>query len=145
MTKSEISRVLRAVSALLDELSQAELEALSAGRGRLHFVFNDAEHRVKPQHSEGIGAMVADLAKCTSREEAQRVLGAVESKDRLISLAKAMKVHTVKNDRREDVESKIINFAIGGRLRSEALSSLNLGSGGGEPQSDGVPAPDVKR
>jgi hypothetical protein len=108
-----------------------------AGHGRLVFVRGDSEPKTLSESpSADTTELVSALSICNNREDAQVVLNRVESKDRLVSLARAMKVHTVKNDRREDIENKIITFAIGGKLRTEALSTLNLGSGSGGAPAD---------
>jgi hypothetical protein len=51
-----------------------------------------------------------------------------------MSLAKGQKLYVAKNDRREDIENKIIEFVIGAKLRTEAIQPLNLK--GGRNQAD---------
>lgn len=136
MAKSGTPKLLRALAAALDDLSQSEIDLLLAGKGRLIYLPETADGKKSDAQEHDVGDLIAKLSACSSREEAQRLLVEVETKDRLIAVAKAMKVHTVKNDRREDIEGKIIAFAIGGRLRSEAINTLNLGSGGPEAKTD---------
>lgn len=136
MAKSGTPKLLRALATALDDLSQSEIDLLLAGKGRLVYLPEAADEKKSDAQEHDVAALIAKLSACNSREEAQRLLVEVETKDRLIAVARAMKVHTVKNDRREDIESKIIAFAIGGRLRSEAINTLNLGSGGPASQTD---------
>ena len=136
MAKSGTPKLLHALATALDELSQAELDLLLAGKGRLIYLPETAEQKKTELQEHDVGALLTKLSACNIREDAQRLLLEVETKDRLIALAKAMKVHTIKNDRREDIESKIIAFAIGGRLRSEAINTLNLGSSAPDVQTD---------
>lgn len=136
MTKSGTPKLLRALATALDGLSKAELDLLLAGKGRLIYL-PEASDPKKPEAQEhDVSALITKLAACNTREDAQCLLMEVETKDRLVALAKAMKVHTVKNDRREDIESKLIAFAIGSRLRSEAINTLNLGSSAPDVQTD---------
>jgi hypothetical protein len=136
MAKSGTPKLLRALATALDELSQAEIDLLLAGKGRLVYLPEAADLKKPESQEHDVTALISKLSACNTREDAQRLLTEVETKDRLVALAKAMKVHTVKNDRREDIESKIIAFAIGGRLRSEAINTLNLGSSAPESQTD---------
>ena len=136
MAKSGTPKLLRALATALDELSQSELDLLLAGKGRLVYLPEAAYPKKAESQEHDVSALITKLSACNTREDAQRLLVKVETKDRLIALAKAMKVHTVKNDRREDIESKIIAFAIGGRLRSEAINTLNLGSSAPDVQTD---------
>jgi hypothetical protein len=55
----------------------------------------------------------------------------------LAAFARLLKVHVVKHDRRDDIESKIVEFVIGGKLRTEAIRSLNLKGASGQSSDDG--------
>lgn len=137
MPKSTVSKALRALATALEDLEPAGLEALLAGKGRLVFVpVGKAGH--KSAHTDfDVNAVLTHLNACDNRADAQRILESVERKDQLLVLAKSMKVHVVKHDRREDVEKKIIAFAIGGKLRTEAFQTLNLRGGITDPETGG--------
>jgi hypothetical protein len=137
MPKSTITKALRAIASALDDLEQHELDALAAGRGRLIFVPSDKPQGKSDSPNFDVQAIVGSLNQCENREDAQRLLAGVESKDRLVAIAKALKVHVVKHDRREDIENKVIAFAIGSKLRTEAIQSLNLRGGSPDPGNDG--------
>lgn len=129
MAKTTISKTLRAIAIALDELEQNDIDALVAGKGRLLFVASEELQASAPSPDIDIVAIVGRLSQCHNRDDAYRVLSDIDNKERLVLLAKAMKVHVVKHDRREDIESKIVAFAIGGKLRTEALQSINLRGG----------------
>jgi hypothetical protein len=74
---------------------------------------------------------------CKDRSAAQGILSAIRNRDALANFARALKVHVVKHDRREDIEAKIVEFVIGGKLRTEAIQSLNLKGGSGRQSDDG--------
>lgn len=132
MAKSPIPKALRAISAALDELESYEIDMLVAGRGYLVFVSGERPAPTPDVQYFDAQEILDRLDKCETRDDAQRVLSEVESKDRVVLVAKALKVHVVKNDRREDIEKKIIAFAIGRKLRTEAIQSLNMRGGNGE-------------
>lgn len=137
MAKSPIPKALRAIAIALEELESHEIDLLIAGRGRLIFVHGD-KPATKPEAIDfDIQSLIHRLEKCESRDSAQQLLADVEGKDRVALIAKALKVHIVKNDRREDIEGKIIAFAIGRKLRSEAIQSLNMRAGNDDAKTDG--------
>ena len=130
MLDSMTSRMLREIATTLDGLDPDEIEAIVVGKGRLVFEPIESGSAKARLSSFDVHAIVEKLNLCEDRETAQRLLAEVESKDRLVAVAKVLKVHVVKHDRREDVEQKLIAFAIGGKLRTEAIQSLNLRGGG---------------
>lgn len=137
MAKSPIPKALRAIALALEDLESYEIDQLISGRGHLIFVHGD-KAPTKPEAIDFNSQSLLDrLEKCESRDSAQQLLSDVESKDRLVSIAKALKVHIVRNDRREDIEGKIISFAIGRKLRSEAIQSLNMRGGTDDAKTDG--------
>ena len=123
MAKSPIPKALRAIASALEDLESHEIDMLISGSGHLIFVHGDKAAAKPETISFNIQSLLDRLEKCESRDSAQHLLSEVEAKDRLVSIAKALKVHIVKNDRREDIEGKIIAFAIGRKLRSEAIQS----------------------
>jgi hypothetical protein len=135
MSKSPLAKTLRAIASALENLEPHELDALVAGRGRLVFVSNEQPDKQMPKDMD-IQTILGRLNRCENREDAQKVLSEISSRERLATIAKALKVHVVKDDRREDIEKKIISFAIGSKLRTEAIQSLNLRGGGSEPPDE---------
>jgi len=130
MATSPIPKTLRALAKALESLDQHELDAIASGRGKLVFVSGEKRHDKPASSGADVEELIATLNGCETRESALKALQEVESKERLIAIAKALKVHVVKQDRREDIEGKIVSFAIGGRLRSEAIQSLNMNGSG---------------
>jgi hypothetical protein len=129
--KSSLTRLFRLFAATVDGLDQQQIDQLLAGKGKLIFsVAGKAKEKnnVLPVDQ---AAIVANLNACKSREDARRVLSAITGRDALAALARTLKVHVIKNDRREDIEAKIIEFVTGGKLRTEAIQSLNLKGGTG--------------
>ena len=69
------------------------------------------------------------LNECNDRDEARQILSTIVNRNTLASLAKNLKIHVTKHDKREDIENKLIESVIGGKLRTEAIQTLNLGGG----------------
>ena len=131
--RDDLAKLFRIFAAVIDRLDQRQLDQLLAGEGKL--VFNNAEKFKETSTTRAVDqtAILQELSGCQERDEARRTLSAITSRDALASFARALKLHVVKRDRREDIESKIIEFVIGGRLRTEAIQSLNLKGFGNTP------------
>jgi hypothetical protein len=132
--KTPFIKLLRIVVQTIEDLDQDQIDQLVAGKAKLTFNpirrISDANTAPSPPDHNKI---LERLNECKNREEARLVLNEITNKDSLAAIARALKVHVVKHDRREDIESKIIEFIIGGKLRTEAIRSLNLKGGGSRP------------
>ena len=134
--KSRLTRLLRIFVATIESLDQEQIDLLMAGKAKLALV---ATGRAKETNSAQLPdqtRILEKLNKCKDRDEARRVLSAIINRDALAAFARTLKVHVVKHDRREDIESKVIEFVIGGKLRTEAIRSLNLKGGGSRPAEE---------
>lgn len=126
MNKSALPKTLRVIAAALEALDQQELDALVAGKGKLVFVVSEKTQEKSETQTLDVEAVVEHLNICKDREEARRILSDITNKESLSLLARSQKIHVAKHDRREDIENKIIEFVIGGKLRSEAIQTLNM-------------------
>jgi hypothetical protein len=132
MQKQALARVLRAIAAAIDSLDQEEVDQLIAGKGRLTVTPTDKPRKNDSIASDDSRALWQKLNDCKDRNEARQVLSPIARRDALASFAKMHKIHVTKQDRREDIENKLIEFVIGGKLRTEAIQTLNLKSGSRE-------------
>jgi len=144
MSKREVSNLLKAVVQALKELDESQYQQLLEGKGRIQFI--DLEPRVttgksrkgklslkiKLNHDQ-LRVLADQLQGCQTREEVRKLLikdNRVFLRDTLAQLARLLDIYVNKDDRREAIEDKIVEFVVGTRLRSEAIMSLNLkGSG----------------
>jgi len=124
--KSPLARTLRAIAGALESLNDQELEALVAGKGRLVYMADDQVSEVDSRPIVDTEPLQTRLNSCKSREEGRDVLSNISNKEALASLARSLRIHVAKHDRREDIESKIVEAVIGAKLRSEAIQSLNM-------------------
>jgi hypothetical protein len=136
--KNIYSKLLRIIASTLDNLSEEELENLLSGKGTLVYkptdIISKTNSKETPQ-SVDTGDILNRLNECQDREKARAVLSEVPNKETLTTIAKSLKVHVVKYDRREDIENKIIEFLIGAKLRTEAIHSLNMKGGKGNDEN----------
>ena len=130
--KSALAKVLRIVATTIEGMTERDMELLLAGKGRLTFTPSEKPKNVHTEPSADHAELMTRLNDCRDRDAARQVLLSVPTKDALMSLAKAQKLYVAKNDRREDIENKIIEFVIGAKLRTEAIQTLNLKGGGNQ-------------
>lgn len=133
--KHTLTKAIHAIAKAIDGLDQEEVDQLVAGKGRLTFTRNEKPRRNESNVSDDTSAVWQKLNDCKDRNEARLVLSSVTRKDALTSFARMQKIHVTKQDRREDIENKLIEFVIGGKLRTEAIRSLDLNGGSGEGHS----------
>jgi hypothetical protein len=137
--KNRLAQLLRILISNLEALNEQQIDQLLAGKARLTVTaIKKAKVDVGGFSRQSLLDLVGQLNRVRDRSEARQILDSVASRDALAALARALKVHTVKHDRREDIESKIVEFVIGGKLRSEAIRSLNLKAGGGSRSNDEI-------
>lgn len=130
--KNALAKVLRTLATTIEGMGEEEVELLLAGKGKLTFTPSEKPKNQQVEPSADHAALMSKLNDCKDRDEARQVLQSVATKEALTSLAKAQKLHVTKNDRREDIENKIIEFVIGAKLRTEAIQTLNLKGGGNQ-------------
>ena len=133
--KHELAKVLHGIAAAIDSLDQEEVNQLIAGKGRLTFTPTSKPRKNDNIVSDDSGAVWQKLNDCKDRDEARQVLSSIPRRDALAVFAKTQKIHVTKQDKREDIENKLIEFVIGGKLRTAAIQTLNLKGGSGETQN----------
>ena len=134
--KATIANLFRLLAATVEGLDQQQLDALLAGTGKLTFAVTRTAKEKSTTAPLDHATILEELNGCKDRLEAGRVLSRITGRDALAALARTLRVHVIKNDRREDVESKIIEFVIGGKLRTEAIQSLNMKGGTTNPSEE---------
>jgi hypothetical protein len=135
--KNIYSKLLRIIASILENFSEEEIENLLSGKGTLVYkqtgvISKSNKEHPQPTDTENI---LNQLDECQDRENARAVLSEVPNKEILTVIAKSLKVHVVKYDRREDIENKIIEFLVGAKLRTEAIHSLNMKGGKGSSEN----------
>lgn len=135
MEKTRLIKLLHILVATIENLDQDQIDQLLVSKAKLAFVVTEKAAQAGNTQLPDQTTTLKELEDCKDRDEARRILSAITSRDALATFARTLKVHVVKHDRREDVESKIIEFVIGGKLRTEALRSVSL-KGGGRPTKE---------
>ncbi|MDY0282702.1 MAG: hypothetical protein RBR35_19375 [Salinivirgaceae bacterium] len=130
--KISLAKSLRALASVLEGLEDRDIELVLAGKGKLVFVPMENQKDSKAKGATGHASIMEQLNECTDRDKARELLSEITNKEEIATFAKSQKIHITKNDRREEIENKIIEFFIGAKLRTEAIQSLNMKGGGRE-------------
>lgn len=125
-----LAKLLRIFVATVESLDRKQIDQLLSGNAKLGLVAGKKKDNARSKISDQTG-ILERLNNAKDRNDARRVLEEVTNKDALSALARTLKVHVIKTDRKEVIESKIVEFIIGGKLRTEAIRSLNLKGGSG--------------
>lgn len=132
--KHEFAKLFRAFSKMLETMTEEEYERFVNGELRFSFVHaRKRKEQAQNTTQDELQAVVSQLLASKSREEAWQILRSDERmqlKDNLTRIAKLLKVHIIKQDKRDEIENKIVEFAIGSKLRSEAIQGVDLKSSG---------------
>jgi len=130
--KNIFTKLFLVIASVIENLSDEEIDNLLSGKATLIYqtLSVSKEEQKTPPKIEN-DSVVKELSECEDREAAKEILSKVPNKETLTSIAKSLKVHIVRYDRREDIENKLIEFVIGAKLRTEAIGSLNMKGGNG--------------
>jgi hypothetical protein len=120
-----MTKLLSIVVTTIDSFSEKDINLLLTGEAKLVLKLADKTSS-NEQKQFDISSIVQKLNESKDRESAKSVLSDVSNKDVLTSVAKSQKIHILKNDRREDIEDKIVQFFVGRKLGTEAIYNLNL-------------------
>jgi hypothetical protein len=134
--KCSLIKLLRTLIATIESLDQQQIDELFAGKAKLAFTPAGRAKETNSKQFVNKSRILDKFNQCEDRDEARRVLSEITTRHALADFARTLKVHVVKHDRREDIESKIIEFVIGGKLRNEAIRSLNLKGGAGRKANE---------
>jgi hypothetical protein len=127
--KGTLAKLFRLFAATIDNLDEHQIDQLIAGKAKLTFTPANKGKELSTAPPIDLAIVLAKLNDCKDRAEAREILSTIVGRDAIESIARTLKVHVVKHDRREDIEAKIVEFVIGGKLRTQAIQSLNLKGG----------------
>jgi hypothetical protein len=124
-----IGQVFSALARALKRLSRDDIELFRKGQLELRFVPTDERRSTKREGQKSkrpapfdAGRLVEALRATTSREEAQQLLlNPGVSVPELRTLARMLDAAVLKDDAAERLRAKVVEAAIGFRLRSEAI------------------------
>lgn len=125
MNKKEISKLFKIIANTVDSLDENQIYLLLSGDGELAFNLKKINNR-NELDSSIIEGIVSELDACKDRESAKSALERIQSKDILAKISKSLNLYITKNDKREQIEDKIIERIVGSKLRTQAIEGVQL-------------------
>lgn len=150
---ADLSRVFRKCAQFFDSVSESDLARFLNGTMELALVGSDGQRFTEDDErlrrgQEDLDQLAERLRAVASREEALKILRGDEllaGRSDLARLAKLLRIHVTKSDKREVLEDKIAENVIGVRLRSEAIQGVNLKSTSGRGPEDDWARPEREK
>src|SRR4051812_28015079 len=99
-------KLIRIFVATIESLDQEQVDLLISGKVKLTVVGPKKTRDASPRAVDEV-EILNRLNDCKDRIAAREILSAIKTRDGLAAFARTLKVHVVKHDRREDIESKI--------------------------------------
>jgi len=133
MYKNEIADLLLAIGKFIKSMSDDDYDKFLNGDLQLQELKQKKvriKDSLKKLTDNDIDIIINKIKNTSNRDEAKTILANEESlalKENLVKVARSLKIHIQKIDKKEDIENKIIEFIIGSRLRTDAIRGLNLG------------------
>ena len=122
--KTAAIEALRVVTRFMSQLSNAEMEALLAGRARLSLEFNQGNITPEPHPNEApqLQEIALLLSEVDSTEAAYAVFGKYDlSRAQLEKMARSIDVAVRKEDTGVKLIDKLVEALVGSRLNSRAI------------------------
>lgn len=139
-TTTDVSRVLKKCAEFFEDVSEADFARFLDGTLKLALLGPEGERSAEEGDDRSrrgpveLNQIAERLRAAASREEALRLLHNEEQmtgRNDLAQLARYLRIHVTKQDKRDSLGDKIIEAVIGVRLRSEAIQDVNLKSASG--------------
>jgi len=129
MKDNKYARLIRLVVKLLDGLNEEQCENLTTGKAKLIYqeIETSAPAKKPSIDTDKNREYVNNLLEFNSREEAEEYLKRLRlTKKVLIELCNMLQVHVLKNDKKDQIIEKIVETAVGAKLRTEAIKNTEL-------------------
>jgi hypothetical protein len=127
--RKELLNIFNIFSNTLSNLSDEQFNKLLSNSARLEYVENEAKKEIPLRvNNWAFENAAAFLERFNSREEAKEFIDNLKlKKEELISLGKLVNANISNKDSKQRLADKIIEATVGSKLRSEAISCINLG------------------
>lgn len=128
-SKDLVGRVLAKFSSQIDNLSEEDLQKVADGTHELSLTIKKKKCQAKITQKMSVHdqeKILDHLQARTSREDALAYIADVlKTKEEMAQFAKFIRVSVLKQDKVEDIKSKIVESTVGAVLRSNAIQGRN--------------------
>lgn len=125
--RKEIISVLKITSKILESLTENQCNNILSGKGKI--VYEDISkynNKLKAENTN-LELYISKIQNFDSREEAFNFIQELNLKKvELVEMAKRLKIHLNKSDKKDIIVKKIIESTVGTKLRNDAIKNINL-------------------
>jgi hypothetical protein len=129
MSKREVVALLKVLTKTLENLNEKEFNSLLKGQGNLVFKTCKVvpETKVARDYQDKYIQLANLLKEAKTREDAVKLIEQnIKLKAGLIQMAKLLKVYVAKSDTKDILKEKIVEVAVGSKLRAKAIEDTDL-------------------
>jgi hypothetical protein len=129
MSKREVIATLKVLTKTLENLNEKEFNSLLKGQGNLVFKTCKVvpETKVARDYQDKYIQLASLLKEAKTREDAVKLIEQnIKLKAGLIQMAKLLKVYVAKSDTKDILKEKIVEVAVGSKLRAKAIEDTDL-------------------
>jgi c-di-GMP-related signal transduction protein len=129
MSKREVIATLKVLTKTLENLNEKEFNSLLKGQGNLVFKTCKVvpETKVARDYQDKYIQLANLLKEAKTREDAVKLIEQnIKLKAGLIQMAKLLKVYVAKSDTKDILKEKIVEVAVGSKLRAKAIEDTDL-------------------
>lgn len=125
--RKQIISVLKVTSKILESLTENQCNNILSGKGKI--IYEDiSKDNIKPKvENPNIELYINKIENYDSREEAHNFIQELNLKKvELVEIAKQLKIHLNKSDKKDIIVKKIVETTIGSKLRNDAIKNIDL-------------------
>jgi hypothetical protein len=129
MSKREVIATLKVLTKTLENLNEKEFNSLLKGQGNLVFKTCKVvpETKVARDYQDKYIQLANLLKEAKTREDAVKLIEQnIKLKAGLIQMAKLLKLYVAKSDTKDILKEKIVEVAVGSKLRAKAIEDTDL-------------------
>jgi hypothetical protein len=129
MSKREVIATLKVLTKTLENLNEKEFNSLLKGQGNLVFKTYKVvpDTKVARDYQDKYIQLANLLKEAKTREDAVKLIEQnIKLKAGLIQMAKHLKVYVAKSDTKDILKEKIVEVAVGSKLRAKAIEDTDL-------------------
>lgn len=125
--RKQIISVLKVTSKILESLTENQCNNILNGKGKI--VYEDiSKNSSKPKvENLNLERYISEIENFDSREEVYNFIQKLNLKKvEMVEVAKLLKIHLNKSDKKDTIVKKIIESTVGTKLRNDAIKKIDL-------------------
>lgn len=125
--KKQIISLLKITSKVLESLTEEQCNNILSGKGKIIYEDISKNSTISKRENFNFKSYIEKIESFDNREEAYNFIQELSLKKAdMVEIAKQLKIHLNKSDKKDVIIKKIIETTVGTKLRNEAIKNINL-------------------